>query len=131
MHLRCGDAAALDDLFFLEHVEHGAHRGTRTRIPAEGVGAFAVTQGFDEVGAAHHSGRGLSVADAFAEDDQVGLHPVGFVRVHMAGAAVAGLHFVKDEGHAVLIAPRLQHLVIPAGRMEGAGGAEIRLGDQQ
>ncbi len=130
-HALRGGAAPLDDLLFLKHIEHGANGRTRARVAAERVGRFAVVHGINEIRTAHDRRRGLSVADALAQDDQVGLHPVGLVGVHVAGAAVTGLHLVENEHDAVLIAPRLQHLVIPAGRMKRPGRAEIGFGDQQ
>src|SRR5450830_1663175 len=102
--------AAIQQVLFFEHFQHGQGRGASDR--ATGIGAAQATwrDGVHVFGLAAHTGQRETASDGFSEGGQVGSHAHLFHGEERTGTAGTGLHFVGDQQDAVLVAQFTQAL---------------------
>src|SRR5207244_534920 len=112
-----------------EFIQGCKHSGATERIGAPSIGAFAIIERGENVRRADRRRDRHAVAQALAEDDDVGFQAVGFEREEVAGAAEVRLDFIEDEDNVISTAELLKRLQIPLGRMIRAAAAKIRLGN--
>ena len=120
---------AVDQLLLLEHVEHGHRRCNRQRVAGIGAAEAARIGGVHDLRLADHARQREAAGEALRHGDEVRLHVVMFHREHLAGAAVAGLHFVGDQHDAVLVADLAQRAHQLRRRLVEAAFALHRLDD--
>src|ERR1019366_1531952 len=123
-------ARRFEDAGRREFIERGEDGGTAKRVGAPGVGAFAVVESAEECRGADRRRDGDAVAQAFAEDDDVGLQAIGLKREQVAGAAEVRLHLIENENDVILPAKLLQRLQIFLGWMIRPAAADVRLRDE-
>ena len=70
-----------------------------------GGGDLGGREQVEDFGWSQESREGECRSDAFAEADHVGSHAVMFVGEPFAGATEAGLDFVEDQQHVIVIGP--------------------------
>jgi len=120
---------AVGEPFGFEDVEGGEAGAHGEAVFAEGGGVDdgffeGAVDGFVDVVAHEDGGDGDEAsAEGFGEDDHVGLHVVVMGGDEGAGAADAGLNFVKNEQGAVFFAEDLDGGEIAGGRGDDAGFA--------
>src|SRR5439155_21409565 len=120
-----------EDVAGREFIERAQNGGTTQGITAPGVGAFAIVEAGEEIGAAGRSRHGYAVPKPFAQDDDLRFQTIGLVGKEIAGPPKVRLHLVQDEHDILLATEALEQLQILLGWMERAAAAQVRLGDQR
>ena len=91
-----------------DNIEHGMRGGEGDRAAAIGGAEPAGAGSIQDLGAAGDRGQREAAGKAFGHGGDVGRHLMVIHGKHLAGAGKAGLHFVGDQKHAVLIAELAQ-----------------------
>ena len=114
-------AAALQQVFLLENVQHGQRRGAGNRAAGIGAAQAACRGGVHHLGAAHHAGDRVATGHGFGHGDHVRRDAALLDGKPGAGAAGAGLNFVGNQQNAVLVAQGAQALQkLGGGHIEAA-----------
>ena len=106
LHLLADDLRPMDEVFLLDHVQHGQRRGRPDRGSAVGTSDTADVDGVHDRRLADDRREGVAASQALGHRDEVGLDPGPLVGEEGARATYAGLHLINDEDDPVLIADR-------------------------
>ena len=98
----------LDEAGLQDAVEHGIADGAGQRIAAIGRAVRARDHRFGHLALGEAGAEREAAADALGHRHDVGLDAGPLMREELAGPAIAALHLVEDQQHAVLVAERAQ-----------------------
>jgi hypothetical protein len=108
--------AALDELLFLDHLEHGVGRRAGDRVADVGAAVVSRLHRLGDRLAAEERRDREAAAEALAEGQDVGHHGLVLEREHLARASDPGLDLVENQQRAVRVTQLAQPAQVAVGR---------------